>query len=129
MEKKIKRLIRFILDRKKSYEISLKIVTDSEIKILNYETRDKDKPTDVLSYPLFEKNLSIPHAALGEIIISLDTLKRQAREIGHTEKDEFHRLLVHGFLHLIGYDHETNEEDARIMQEKEEECLALIENL
>lgn len=106
--------------------------------------RGKDKTTDVLSFPLeFDssplsailqqregKNSdSLPPIALGEIVISIDTLKKQALEIGHSEKDEFYRLLVHGFLHLLGYDHERGEEEERIMKEKEDECLEILPDL
>lgn len=64
--------------------------------------------------------------SLGEIVISWDTCKAQAKSIGHSEEDEFFRLFVHGFLHLIGYDHERGEEDEALMKEKEDLCLDLI---
>lgn len=114
------------------------------MKEINLLRRGKDKTTDVLSFPLEfdasplsailqqregKSHSNLPPIALGEIVISVDTLKRQAIEIGHTEKDEFYRLLVHGFLHLLGYDHERGESEERIMKEKEDECLEILQDL
>lgn len=70
-----------------------------------------------------------PPVALGEIVISIDTLQKQAKEIGHSEKDEFYRLLVHGFLHLLGYDHERGDKEEHIMKLKEDECLEILQGL
>ncbi|MCH1913259.1 rRNA maturation RNase YbeY [Leptospira noguchii] len=125
-------------------ELSLLLVGDSDMKEINRLRRGKDKTTDVLSFPLefdlsplqkiLPKNVSsnqktLPPIALGEIVISIDTLQKQAKEIGHTEKDEFYRLLVHGFLHLLGYDHERGEKEEHIMKLKEDECLEILQGL
>ncbi|WP_210411182.1 rRNA maturation RNase YbeY [Leptospira kmetyi] len=125
-------------------DLSLLLINDIDMKEINLLRRDKDKTTDVLSFPLeFDaaplaavlnerkrKNSGpLPPIALGEIVISVDTLKKQAVEIGHSEKDEFYRLLVHGFLHLLGYDHERGEEEERIMKLKEDECLEALQDL
>ncbi|EMO25628.1 putative rRNA maturation factor YbeY [Leptospira interrogans serovar Bataviae str. HAI135] len=125
-------------------ELSLLLVGDSDMKEINRLRRGKDKTTDVLSFPLefdlsplqkiLPKNVgsnqkTLPPIALGEIVISIDTLQKQAKEIGHTEKDEFYRLLVHGFLHLLGYDHERGEEEEHIMKLKEDECLEILQGL
>ncbi|PJZ55303.1 rRNA maturation RNase YbeY [Leptospira adleri] len=127
-----------------SCELSLLLIGDSDMKEINLLRRGKDKTTDVLSFPLEfdssplgavlqkrkdENHSSLPPIALGEIVMSIDTLKKQALEIGHEEKDEFYRLLVHGFLHLLGYDHERGEEEERIMKEKEDECLEILQDL
>ncbi|WP_241547900.1 rRNA maturation RNase YbeY [Leptospira stimsonii] len=127
-----------------SCELSLLLLRDSDMKEINLLRRGKDKTTDVLSFPLEfdvsplsailqrrggKPHSTLPPIALGEIVISVDTLKRQAIEIGHTEKDEFYRLLVHGFLHLLGYDHERGEAEERIMKEKEDECLEILQDL
>nr|WP_235596140.1 rRNA maturation RNase YbeY [Leptospira weilii] len=125
-------------------ELSLLLVGDSDMREINRLRRGKDKTTDVLSFPLefdssplqnvlqkrrgFGSN-SLPPIALGEIVISVDTLEKQAIEIGHSVKDEFYRLLVHGFLHLLGYDHERGEEEERIMKLKEDECLEILREL
>ncbi|WP_155717750.1 rRNA maturation RNase YbeY [Leptospira noguchii] len=125
-------------------ELSLLLVGDSDMKEINRLRRGKDKTTDVLSFPLefdlsplqkiLPKNVgsnqkTLPPIALGEIVISIDTLQKQAKEIGHTEKDEFYRLLVHGFLHLLGYDHERGEKEEHIMKLKEDECLEILQGL
>jgi probable rRNA maturation factor len=105
-------------------EISIVLVEDIEIQKLNKLRRDINKPTDVLSFPSnhFPK---APYQILGEIYISLETCKRQSIDIGHSYMDEFFRLLVHGFLHLLGFDH-INQEDEIIMQKKEDELLDFI---
>ncbi|WCL48307.1 rRNA maturation RNase YbeY [Leptospira sp. GIMC2001] len=108
------------------YEFSLKIVTDNEMKSINRFRRGFDKTTDVLSFPMLDLDSQLPIQIIGEIIISWDKAKRQAQEIGHTIKDEFYRLLVHGILHLYGYDHETNSEDEIIMKSKEDELLLRV---
>ncbi|TGN10010.1 rRNA maturation RNase YbeY [Leptospira ilyithenensis] len=110
----------------KSIELDILIVTDSEMTNINRERRNINRTTDVLSFPLFQEFPPLPHQMIGEIVISFDTCKRQAIEIGHTDVDEFYRLLVHGVLHLFGYDHETSLEDEVVMKNKEDECLALI---
>ena len=110
-----------------SYEISITVCSDAEIKILNHNFRSRDKATDVLSFPMTDESFTIPgHQSLGEIVISFETLQRQAIQIGHSDRDEFFRLLVHGVLHLLGYDHEISAEAEAEMQKLEDECLALI---
>jgi probable rRNA maturation factor len=88
-------------------EVSILFCGDEEIHRLNREYRKKDKPTDVLSFPQEEqwaKGFSSP--SLGDLVISVDTAKRQARRFGLTLKREIQRLTTHGLLHLAGYDHE-----------------------
>lgn len=127
-QKKIRAAIQLVvlkIQKIHQFEISLLLLDDREMREINRIRRGKDKPTDVLSFPIAE---SIPFGLpnLGEIYISWDTLKRQALEIGHSRKEEFYRLLVHGILHLLGYDHEISEKEERRMKKKEDECLALI---
>nr|WP_246048689.1 rRNA maturation RNase YbeY [Leptospira sarikeiensis] len=118
-------------------DLSLLLVDDDSIRELNRVRRSKDYSTDVLSFPLSfdlipwelpptKKKSFGPILSLGEIVISWDTCKAQAKTIGHSEEDEFFRLFVHGFLHLIGYDHERGEEDEALMKEKEDLCLDLV---
>ena len=97
-------------------DIELILTTDEEIQKLNKEFRQKDKPTDVLSFPLEE----MPGMPLGSIVISIDTAKRGAEEFGHSLEDEIKLLFIHGLLHLLGYDHET---DSGEMRQKEEEII------
>lgn len=114
------------MTRYSSYEINLIVTDDESIREINREQRGKDKATDVLSFPLEIENVSLPHKILGTIFISYDTMKRQAKELCTKNKDEFYRLLVHGTLHLLGYDHEIDEVHEKIMQTKEDVCLDLI---
>ncbi|MGE8720270.1 rRNA maturation RNase YbeY [Leptospira terpstrae] len=109
-----------------SLELSVLLVDDMLMKEINFERRGLNKTTDVLSFPLYSDSPPIPFQILGEVVISMDTCILQAKEIGHSLIDEFYRLLVHGILHLFGYDHETNEKDATLMRNKEDECLELV---
>lgn len=119
-------LVSLVPDWLQSWEFSLWIMTDGEIRSLNRTRRGVDKPTDVLSFPLIDREHKLPIQILGEVVISWDTARLQARDIGNTEEEEFYRLLVHGILHLFGYDHETSEEDEAIMKAKEDELLKII---
>ncbi len=101
-------------------ELSVTIVSDRAIRTINRKWRRKDKPTDVLSFP--QDSAFAGHALLGDVIISLDTARRQATEQGHGLVDELARLLAHGLLHLLGYDHER-EDDARRMAAAETSLL------
>ncbi|TGL10830.1 rRNA maturation RNase YbeY [Leptospira meyeri] len=107
-------------------ELEILLVDDLVMKEINLERRGLNKTTDVLSFPLYSESPPIPFQILGEVVISMDTCRKQAKEIGHSIIDEFYRLLVHGILHLFGYDHETNEEEAIRMRAKEDECLELV---
>jgi len=91
------------------------IITDNQgIAALNREHRDKNEPTDVLSFPMGD---SIPHTPLGMIVISKDFVKEKAQEFGHTDQEELTLLFIHGLLHLIGFDHETDEGQMRHKEE------------
>jgi len=98
-------------------EVSLSLVADSEMRELNRRFRGKDKPTDVLSFPLQEGRRH-----LGDVVISLDTARRQADEGGWPLSVELRRLLAHGLLHCAGHDHEAPA-DARRMQRAERRLL------
>jgi len=105
------------LRQKGMQKVSLAFVTSAKIKRLNFIYRGKNKPTDVLSFTLNEDGY------LGEIIICLSVAKKQAESFNHSLKKELARLLVHGYLHLLGYDHEK-ENEAKIMESLEEKILA-----
>jgi probable rRNA maturation factor len=81
-------------------ELSIALVSDREMRALNRRWRRKDRPTDVLSFPLLEPD------SLGDVVISLDTARRQAGQGGWPLATELRRLLAHGILHCRGYDHE-----------------------
>jgi probable rRNA maturation factor len=125
VKKKLSMLIKHLTGFK-SYEINIFFTNDVEIRKINLEKRNKNQATDVLSFPIYTNFPAMPHQILGDIIISIDTLKQQAHEIGHSEEDELYRLLVHGLLHLLGYDHETSKEEEEIMKAKEDECLDMV---
>ena len=96
-------------------EISLRLTDNNTIQALNREWRNKDKPTDVLSFPINDKPPKYKYRILGDVVISLPFAKEQANKIGLSYREEVLRLTIHGILHLLGYDHETSEEDAKIM--------------
>lgn len=102
-----------LLNQEKT-ELSLALVGDSEIRQLNAKYRKKDYATDVLSFPA-AKNLRGPIRLLGDVVISVDRARAQAKERGCTLKEELTILLIHGILHLLGYDHERSAHDARVM--------------
>lgn len=112
--------------QKKLY-ISITLTTPSQIRKINNEYRNIDKETDVLSFPMFEKE-DIPKISgenidvLGDIVISIPKVEEQAEEYGHSFERELAYMVVHGFFHLMGYDHEK-EEDKRDMREHEEKVL------
>jgi len=94
-------------------ELSLVLCSDEFIAPLNGQWRDKPVSTDVLSFPQDDP------VVLGDLVISADTADRQAQERGHDLRDELRILMVHGLLHLLGYDHETSQEDLLEMVEAE----------
>jgi probable rRNA maturation factor len=106
--------------------LSIVLTDDATVRALNRDYRDTDRPTDVLSFAQGEGAtfISAPGAArhLGDVIISIETARRQARQHRLTLQDEVAHLLVHGVLHLLGYDHERAV-DARIMRAREDAIL------
>ncbi|MCI8833466.1 MAG: rRNA maturation RNase YbeY [Clostridia bacterium] len=117
------------LDKTDLY-LSITLSNEEYIHKINKETRNVDKPTDVLSFPMFEKN-EIPKTktgipdVLGDIIICIPIVKKQAIEYEHSFKRELAYMLVHGFYHLIGYDH-IEEKDKQKMREREENILSKL---
>jgi probable rRNA maturation factor len=108
-------------------EVSVTLVDDRRIWELNRQYRGVDRPTDVLSFAMREGETEPVlgeegRELLGDIIISVETAERQAREYGHSLERELAFLAVHGFLHLLGYDHQSPEEEA-VMFAKQEEVL------
>jgi len=112
------------LDNTKLY-VSIILTTPEVIRQINNEYRKIDSETDVLSFPMFEKDeiRSVKEEeALGDIIISIERVKQQAEEYGHSFERELAYMLVHGFYHLMGEDH-IKEEDKIQMRQKEENVL------
>ena len=111
-------------------EVSVTLTDDAHIHVINREYRNVDRPTDVISFALTESEEPEiigggEHEVLGDLIISLERMRAQAAEYGHTELRELSFLTVHGMLHLLGYDHMEEEE----RQEMEEEQRAVMEEL
>lgn len=109
-------------------EIGLMFVDDEQIREMNREYRDKDTATDVLSFPMYEPDEAIEdeeEILLGDIIISLERAVLQAEEYNHSLEREVMYLLVHGLLHLSGYDH-IEENEQKEMRQREEELLTVI---
>jgi probable rRNA maturation factor len=119
-------------------ELSLSLVSDRAIRALNRTYRGIDSATDVLSFSQIEQAgvtllnpTSVKNSAglmLGDVVISIDTAVRQAREFRVTPASRMRRLLIHGFLHLIGYDHERSPSDARKMFARERALANKIDN-
>lgn len=113
--------------------INVILTNPNNIKQINRKYRNIDRPTDVLSFPMFEKEeiqvlkdkkTQIPEV-LGDIIVSIEKVKEQAVEYGHGFERELSYMIIHGFYHLMGYDHMT-EEEKKQMREKEEKVLNLL---
>lgn len=100
-------------------KVSITLCADDMIKKLNKQYRHKNKPTDVLSFPLNDENL------LGDIIISLDTMQDNRARFATTEREELMFLIVHGLCHLLGHDHHKPEEEAR-MKKQEQKVLKIL---
>jgi probable rRNA maturation factor len=111
---------------------SLLFTSDAEVHALNREWRGKDKPTNVLSFPMLERGELLalspegPPELLGDIALALETCAREAVDKGISLEHHVAHLIVHGLLHLASYDHETSPEDARAMEELEIKALAMM---
>jgi probable rRNA maturation factor len=105
-------------------ELSLVVCDDAFIRPLNRDYRGKDAPTDVLSFAMQEgEAVREDDPVLGDLVISAETAARQAEEQGHGLDAELRVLLVHGLLHLLGYDHEVDEDEAEQMRAAEATLL------
>jgi len=92
-------------------ELSLVLTDDAEVQGLNAAWRKKDKPTNVLSFPAFEIEAGLkPGPMLGDIVLAYETVKREAEQESKSFEDHTSHLIVHGLLHLLGYDHENDTE-------------------
>jgi probable rRNA maturation factor len=110
------------------HEISILFIGDQGISDLNHQFRGIDRPTDVLSFPqVLEGELKTPGApVLGDIAISLETALSQSEEHGLSFEEELTLLLIHGILHLLGYDHEISDQEEERMRSKTRELFSLI---
>ena len=136
-EELLKKVVQTVLEVeqvKHDMDIYITLTNNEEIHTINKEYRNVDKPTDVLSFPMYERNEiyklkeekeSDVEEILGDIIISIPKVKEQADEYGHSLERELAYLLTHGMLHLLGYDHMI-EEEKTIMRKQEEIVLAKL---
>jgi probable rRNA maturation factor len=111
-------------------ELSIVLVDDVRIADLNEVYLQHTGPTNVISFPMREGEFSeINPQVLGDVVISMDTCAREAGQAGISMETRFDQLLIHGILHLLGYDHVHSESEARIMEAKSNELLTLLEGL
>ncbi len=112
-----------------SHEISILITDDIGIRQLNKTYRNIDKPTNVLSFPMQEGQFSeITPGLLGDVVISCETGQNEADKANISLDERMSQLLIHGILHLLGFDHELDGLDAKKMEEKSLEILRQVEN-
>jgi probable rRNA maturation factor len=108
-------------------ELSILIVDDPQIEILNKKYLRRSGPTNVIAFPMRTDPFSnINPELLGDVVISIETAEKEGTTIGISTEERFIQLLVHGILHLLGYDHETSEAEADKMEKKTDEILKLI---
>ena len=141
----IKKCIRSTLDAERvsvPCEINVLVTDDEGIRIINRESRQLDKATDVLSFPMFQLEPGNPPSAwmdyqdpesglvpLGDMCISLERAVAQAQEFGHSTRREVGYLTIHSMLHLLGYDHLDEGEMKKQMRSREESIAASISNM
>ncbi|HHE76410.1 MAG TPA: rRNA maturation RNase YbeY [Candidatus Parcubacteria bacterium] len=120
-ERKLKAIAEQVLadEKEKNKEMSVVLVGESRMRLLNKKYRNKDKPTDVLSFGRTKGVSGFLESELGEIVICPAAIKKNALKYGVSFEEELVRVLVHGILHLLGYNHERREKESAIMRKKE----------
>lgn len=111
------------LEEDATFEVSVTLTDDARIRRINKDWRDKDKPTNVLSFPAAEVPDGVTPVPLGDIIVAFETVAAEALDEDKALADHFTHLIVHGTLHLVGFDHE-DEEEAEEMEDTERHILA-----
>lgn len=136
-EKLIKEVVSRVLEEEKvlpEVDVYITLTNNEEIHKINKEYRDVDRTTDVLSFPMYERDEIAGlkndtddeiEKILGDIIVSIEKVREQAEEYGHSFERELAYLVTHGMLHLLGYDHMIEEEKA-VMRKREEEILETL---
>lgn len=108
-------------------ELSIVLVDDPDIQALNLQYRGKNSPTNVLAFAMRDGDFGdVTPTLLGDVVMSLDTLQREAQAAGQPVAERMTELLIHGILHLLGFDHEASEADAAFMEDKSRELLAMV---
>ncbi len=134
---RLKRIVRDAIEKTlfterfwRDTELSVTFCNNEYIHKLNKQYRDKDAPTDVLSFPLYDDGditeFDCQAVTLGDIVISLERAKEQAKEIGHSFEEEVAFLTIHSTLHLLGYDHERSPEDDEDMCERQRQIVKTV---
>lgn len=125
------------INSKQNIELSISIVGRKAIKDLNCQFRNKDKVTDVLSFGIFDSlrekdlkripaDLKMPHINLGDIIVCKEKAIKQSAQFNLSYEEEVIHLIVHGFLHVLGFDHEISEEEEKLMEKEEKTIISSI---
>ena len=136
--KKLTKAVFTVLGQKENLKAELVFIGDEEMQSLNRDTRGVDKVTDVLSYPSMDgirgkvlrkedcpTEMDGKYIFLGSIVLCMEKIKEQAKELGHSEEAERDYLIIHGLMHLFGYDHMTAS-DKKQMREKEKAVVELL---
>lgn len=109
-------------------ELSILIVDDQQIARLNQTYLNRKGPTNVIAFPMREGKFSeIAPDLLGDVVISIETARQEGLSSGLSKEERFDQLLIHGILHLLGYDHENTKSEARKMEKKTQELLDIIQ--
>lgn len=137
-EKLIQKVVKTVLKEEdiiENIDVYITLTNNDEIHKINKEYRNVNRPTDVLSFPMYERDeiytikkdfkIDETEKILGDIIVSIEKVKEQAEEYGHSFERELAYLITHGCLHLLGYDHMI-EEEKEIMRKREEEILGIM---
>jgi len=127
--RKIRKAARKILSALgcETHELSIVLVDDEEITRLNRQYFHRNRPTNVISFPMGGGDPAGPHPPiLGDVVISAQTAKREAAAVGGEAEEEILFLMIHGILHLVGYDHEGSPGERKKMEAKERELFSLV---
>jgi len=114
-------------------ELSVLFTDDRRMATLNSRYMEREGPTNVLAFPMYDavsRESAIPDvetALLGDVVISVETAQKEAKEVGETLEQTVDRLLIHGVLHLLGHDHVDSEEQADLMEKEEKRLLEMID--
>ncbi len=110
-------------------ELSILLIDDTQIAILNRDYLQRKGPTNVIAFPMREGEFTeVNPELLGDVVISLETAEREGLAGGQSMQSRLDELLIHGILHLIGYDHENSEAEAEMMEAKSNELLEMLKS-
>lgn len=111
-------------------ELSIVLTDDPGIEALNRQYRNRPSPTNVLAFPMQEGEFAgIQPDILGDVVISIQTAAMEASDLGVTVADRFKFLLIHGILHLMGFDHEAGDKEEQLMEEKSAMLFEMIQSM